>query len=239
MVLTQLACSWRFAAFEPLRTLIGSVYRRDGLVLAAPEIPSAASPRTSSSPGAGSRVGGADNPVAPGTPAPCAPPQGVAPPPLLGRAAAAALAAAGRQVMPELLGGAELGLGAGAVAKPAAAPFSPAGGRGFRTGAVVAALTLELEEESSGDDGESAANQMRQEEVAAAVVEEEGDVWRRVWSEGSGLVLVTHDEDASSKYNPLEVEVVRLIAQVRVGDWWERWGGVGWGGVRESRVQRG
>jgi len=232
VALTQLTCSWRFTAFERLRALISSVYARDGLALTAPAARHARQDAAGSTEGSSSKQAAAAVVVTPLIDPTASP---------LGCKAAAAVAAAAQQVMPALMGGRGglSGLSAAAAAAAAQAPLF-GGVRGMGT-AVVGAMNLELlaEDESTttatsaadgdGRHGGSGLDQVcgsssdcEGEEGGAADSpgcgvddDDDGDVWHRVWSQGSGLVLVVHEECASSKHNAVEVEVVRRIVQVR------------------------
>lgn len=102
---------------------------------------------------------------------------------------------------------------------------------GARGVATVAAMALEFEDVE--DEGETPG-------VNGGVVDGrrmgrsrdgggEGGVWREVWGNWCQLVLVVHDEGASVKHNPLEVEVIKHIVMVRGQE--GRGGGVRGGGA--------
>jgi hypothetical protein len=233
VALTQLSCSWRFSTFDRLRALIASVYARDRLSLVAPPSPTppalaralvpaypkpampatAASPRRTAAPRlpATRASGGAGPAVAGGAP--------------LGPAAASAIAAAGGEVLPGLLGGVG-GVGGAEAGRPLY------GGRRGLVSAAVGAMSLELME---GDDalphspatpppaappsGAPPPPPVPARRAPAAAPGRRGgegaSLWARAWAAGAGqLVLVLHDEAASAKHNALEVEVVRRIMQV-------------------------
>ncbi|KAI8465653.1 MAG: hypothetical protein J3K34DRAFT_487149 [Monoraphidium minutum] len=204
VLLTQLSSSWRFVAFDELRALIASVYRRDGLHLTAAPGAGELAPQHGTAPGGGGGPGAARPRGRPPRVAAAAP-VGRALAGALGGAAAAALSAAGGEVLPGLLG------------TPLDSGLIALGARGYGGAAAVGAMALELSEDEASDDAWNNAAAAGGPGSAAAGSEdggEDGDgVWRRVWEGGARLVLVVHDEAASAKHNPLEVEVVRRIMQ--------------------------
>jgi hypothetical protein len=250
VALTQLSTSWRFTRFEELRALIASVYKRDGLELAAAvpatedDAPSDNRARAAAwvdgGSGSSSTAGSGAEPV-PAAPerrgrgrprkeqAPAGAPAAAGPrvaaagavdsahAGVVGASAAAALSAAGGQVLPGLLGGGgvEVATSSGAFAAS----------RRMGT-AAVGAMALELvEDEGSDNEGGAASGRVKassgRARAAAAARAAHGvqgsNVWRRVWEEGGRLVLVVHDEAASSKHNLVEVEIIRRIMEVRAG----------------------